>query len=87
MTTKTLAIVLAFGAAAYVLTRKAGSGNSILGSFGSLFGSSSGGVDIPTNGTLAGTLGWDGSPNNSSTSYGSAEYGDSWELGSIFGTY
>jgi len=87
MTTKTFAIILAFGAAAYVLTRKAGSGNSILGSLGSLFGSSSGGVDIPTNGTLAGTTDWLGAPNNSTTTYGPAEYGDPWELGSIFGTY
>ena len=87
MNTRTLALIIAFGAAAYVLTRKAGSGNSILGSLGSLFGSSGGGVDIPTNGTLAGTDGWDGSPNNSSTTYGPAEYGDPWELGSIFGTY
>ena len=85
MNTRTLAIIIALGAAAYVLTRKAGSGNSILGS---LFGSpSSGGTFIPTGGTLAGTLGWDGSPNNSTTTYGPAEYSDPWELGSIFGTY
>jgi|GEM_PF-6978057 len=85
MNTRTLAIILAVGAAAYVLTRKAGSGNSILGSlFG---GSSGGGVFIPTNGTLAGTTDWFGSPNNSTSTYGPAEYSDPWELGSIFGTY
>lgn len=86
MTTKTAAIILAFGAAAYVLTRRAGSGNSILGSLDSLFGGSSA-VDIPTNGTAAGTTAWDGSTNTSSTTYGPAEYSDPWELDGLFGGY